>query len=418
MIVNIAVLAVIVLELVCIFSPLALLSVYIFFRPLLQPLATLKISFFGLPTTLFISALVIIASFVNALFQKGGVRSSLSGKLLSMITIVLAASSFFSINSYESYGMLLKFITGIAAFYLAIVAVKNVDDLVRLFRWITYAAIVPCLVAIYQFFTGDTGLVRFEQADRFSSVFGVVNAFGIFLSLIMCAAIGLHFSGKLTPRQRVLNTVTLVLCTCSQMLAQNRGTWIALTFAIIVSSLRFRRHLPLKKILICFAVVLVVFMGKIVSRFEQLDEMSQWGVKKNTFAKRVQYVSALSNFVFEKPVLGYGFGMATTVSSQYIGHSDPPHNDYLRMTLEAGFIASTLYMIFLLSSAISYFRNTSTTKIWWVVFSLSVSFVYILIISCVQNVYTSLVNFPLLLMLHGAGVSLISKDQHKECNEC
>lgn len=383
-----------------IFSPLNLSMVYVVMRPLLQPFATLRYSFFGLPTTAVHSLIILLAGIVCVV--RGG-RIMVKHVLLLYVLLFYSSISFYyTPDAAEALGGLLKLLTAISLFVIVYNSLNSFADGVRFMQAVTYSSVIPILVGFYQKFSGNYSLFTSSTMDRADSVFGVANAYGIYLSLATIPTITLI----LLNVKRKTNILILGLILASQVIALNRGTWIAFSFAVVCSSAMYIRRIKIRWIIAAFLLIGGVFSGTIISRFVALEDPSVYGTKHNTLELRVNYWTTMLPIVMEKPIAGYGLGSARFVSEKYLHTADVPHNDYLRFAMEIGIPGTIIYISFLLFEFFRNFILAVKKSKWQLNYSMLILIIYYIVISATQNIYFNLVNFPLFLALVGMSMKL------------
>lgn len=391
----------ILIMLVFIFSPLNLAMVYVVIRPLLQPFATLHYSFFGLPATTGHAAVMLLAAII-CVIRRGG-------KLYIKHIVLMYVLFFFSILSFyhvldpmEAMGGMLKLLTAVSLFILVYNSVNSLSDGIRFMKIVAYSAVIPIMVGIYQELTGNYSLFTESNIDRIDSVFGVANAYGIYLSLVTIPTVTLI----LLNVKKKINLVILGLILASQILALNRGTWIAFSFAVICSSLLYLRRIKVKWVIAAFILIGVLFSGIIISRFQALEDPSVYGTKYNTFEGRLNYWKSVVPIILDKPFIGHGLGSARIISMKYFHTEAVPHNDYIRFALEIGVPGTMIYMLFLLFEFLRNLRLSVSKRKWQLNYSMLILIIYYIVISTAQNIYFNLVNFPLFLSLMALSIKL------------
>ncbi len=382
-----------------ILQPLLLVQGYVIFRPLIQPFAWLQHKLFGLPIAVPFSVIVILAGLVYPLMRRNWSLSVDRSGFFVAYLFVAFASAGLSVDFGQSLGALIKLLTIWFLYVTAYNAVKDRDDALKVVDAILLCSIVPMLFGFYQEATGRYDIIYEAPVDRVSSVFATGNTYGIFLSFVTAAAVIRLFHVR--SRKGYLVVVGLLgLILVSQVLALNRGTWLALTAGFAVAAWRYRRHLNFKWLGIGALVFLLAFSGKIVNRFAELEDPNAPEYKKtNTLEVRLALWEALGTLVLERPVIGHGIGTNRLVSERFFGHRAAPHNDYLTVLLEMGVLGLIAYVAFLARTLLYFLARSPQSEIWQWNFSLLMVTVYLIVISSVQNIVNGIMNFPLFMIL-------------------
>ncbi|MEW6518558.1 MAG: O-antigen ligase family protein [Thermodesulfobacteriota bacterium] len=390
--------------LVFIFSPLNLAMVYVAIRPLLQPFATLQYSFFGLPTTTVHAIVMVVAAIISVMRGRG--RIWIKHIVLLYVLLFFSLLSFYNVpDLMEALGGMLKLLTAISLFILIYNSVNNLSDGIRFMTAVSFSAVIPILVGFYQALTGNYSMIAESTMDRVSSIIGVANAYGIYLSLVTIPTLALILLGI----RKKTNLVILIMILCSQILALNRGTWIAFTFAGICGSIIYFRQIKIKWLVAGSLVLLiigVVFSGIIISRFEALEDPSVYGAQYNTFEQRVNYWKSVLPIIADKPLIGHGLGSSAIVSKKYFHTEAVPHNDYIRFALETGIPGTLIYILFLMLEFLRNLQLALARKKWQVNYPMLILLIYYIVISTTQNIYFNLINFPLFLSLVAVAIKL------------
>lgn len=380
--------------------PLHLACFYLLMRPLVEPFSYWKNTFVsGVPVT-GIFAVVLIGSVIyNFLALK---RFRLIPRNMVPLYMLLALAVLSILNSHDmmmSIAHILKIVTAVALFLLVYNCIRSHDDARKVLHAFVIASILPMLYGYYQYFTG-TGHAHagaFYTGNRIDSFLYQWNAYGEFLSIEICAAMMLFLQEK-----RRWSKIGLLVTICSMfvslVLSLNRASWISLCFAAIVSVIFYIRKIKLKWLIVGTMAFFFAFGSIFVSRFEELQERSAYG-HKNTLVQRSRLWERMLPLIPEHPLIGYGIGTATVVSQRYLSTDMVPHNDYLRLALEAGIPAALLYVWFLLYELVANIRRTSSKKSWFINMPMLMAIVYFIVMSFVQNIVYNVAVLPMFVGL-------------------
>jgi len=381
--------------------PLHLACFYLLMRPLVEPFSYWKNTFVsGVPVT-GIFAVVLIGSVIyNFLALK---RFRLIPRNMAPLYILLVLAGFSILNSLDqimSIAHILKIVTAVALFLLVFNCVRSHDDARKVLRAFVIASILPMLYGYYQYFTG-TGHAHagaFYVGSRIDSFLYQWNAYGEFLSIEICAALMLFLQEK---RRWIKIGLLMAICSMfvSLVLSLNRASWISLCFAAIISMAFYIRKMRVKWIIVGTVVFFFIFGSVFVSRFEELQQRSVYGGQKNTLVQRAKLWERILPLIPEHPLIGHGMGTASVVSQRYLRTDMVPHNDYLRLALEAGIPAALLYIWFLLYELAANIRRTFNKKSWFINMPMLMAILYFIVMSFVQNIVYNVAVLPMFFAL-------------------
>jgi len=380
--------------------PLHLASFYLIMRPLVEPFSYWKNTFVGGVPVTGIFAIVLIGSAIYNFLALKRFRLVLRNMVPLYFLLALAALSILnSRNPMMSLAHILKIVTAIAFFLLVFNCTRSHNDARRILNAFVIASILPMLYGYYQYFTG-TGHAHagaFYTGKRIDSFLYQWNAYGEFLSIEICAATMLFLQ-----KNRRWIRIGLLAAICSMfislVLSLNRASWISLCFAAIVSMTFYIKKIKLKWIILGSVVLFLAFGSVVVSRFEELQQRSAYG-QKNTLVQRATLWKRILPLIPEHPLIGHGIGTASVVSEHYLRTEMVPHNDYLRLALEAGIPAALLYIWFLLYELGTNIRRTVVQDNWYINMPMLMAIVYFIIMSFVQNIVYNVTVLPMVFGL-------------------
>ncbi|MCU7918324.1 MAG: O-antigen ligase family protein [Candidatus Thiodiazotropha sp. (ex Epidulcina cf. delphinae)] len=394
----------ILLTIYSVLKPGRILAIYAISRPIIQPFIFLQYKLSIIPYSI-IWALILPATYaINSL--RGGWRFLCYKSAPLLVILILALMSFaYTVDVKASVEGLFKLVTVFCAFGIAYNSVKSYRDADNIINSVIFASFIPMLFGFYQVVTGNYDQIHAAVVERVNSVFGVGNAYGIFLSISICAALMMLLRKNLAIRARTLFISLLSLMVVSQILALNRGTWLALSSAVIIALFPYRRKVTIRWFIIGATIIAVAFSGIIYNRFT--EESYNWaGDKRDTFKGRVEYWQRMVPLILERPILGYGVGTTGEIRDE--NGLLPPHNDYVRLAADIGIPGSIVYSYFLISLALFYLRRRNDYRdvLLRYNFPMAVLSSYIVIISMTQNIIYNLTNFVFFMILNGAVIKL------------
>lgn len=383
-------------------TPRRILATYVITRPLIQPFIFLQLTFFGLPYSVIWAGILPFMVLTSLILKRWVIFCARSWPLWVLLALSVASLPG-SIDTATSINGIIRMVSALLAFIAAYNIVKSTQDVDAIARAIAFAAIIPLLFGFYQELTGNYSQIHTSVTDRVNSVFGVGNAYGIFLTITMAPVIMALLKKGLNRKWFYFYLTILAAILVSQILALNRGTWVALTFGILVALIPYRRRVKLRWIVVPAFLIAIVFSGVIIERFTTTH--IRWdGTEANTFLNRQSMWTSMIPMILEKPILGHGIG-----TTGEVGEFKAPHNDYLRMAMDLGVMGGLIYAYFLVSLATLFFfsrKSTGEMQLWKYNFPMTVINIYIVIISATQNVTHSFINFGFFLILNGAVIKL------------
>jgi O-antigen ligase len=349
----------------------------------------------GIPLTAVLPIILIASAFFN--FIISGNKLSWGKLYPYYLMLLLSVCSFLNTMDYLiSFGGLIKLMTALAIYLLVYNSVKTPEDVRKFLITILIAAVIPMLFGYYEYFTGTArswGGVLGSQ--RITGMMGECNEYGEFLALTLVACLLLL---KFTIKNRIWVYIAFISIILSLILGLNRGTWIALTIAIFLSSFIYIKKISLIQVMVLFSLIFLIFGGIVVSRFSELGTKNQYGGSNNTFQGRIQYWQKLTPIILESPLVGQGLGMSSFVAKK-IGYA---HNDYILLMLEIGIPAALLYFYFLIIQ-MKYFLNHRLDEYYWVYYLSLICTCYFAIISSVENIIFDGIVLPIYMVLIAIG---------------
>jgi len=398
-----------------VFSPLKFSMFYILFRPLVQPFATEHYTLLtSIPLTGVFPIIVILYSFVTCSFRKDYTLMVPNAIFLYILIFFSSLSFLYTISYTDSIFQLLKIITALALYNLVYNAIKSTKDAKMILLSIVLTSIIPMFTGYYQFFTKTGHETYFGTAGRATGGFGFANMFGIFLALCFSAVLMLLFQEK-GKFKRICLISILSSIIISSLIALNRGSWIAISASILFSIPFYKKKIHVRWFVIGAVLIGIFFSGLIVERFVALEEIKH-GASQNTFKGRINMWENIIKLIPQQPITGFGIGNSRQIFEKFYGERHVPHNDYLMLLLEIGFVGALLYILFLCLELFQYLKLRSEQKLWFINFPTLMVIFYWIIISSTQNIIHNVTTFPIFLTII-ATAKRWNEISHKESNE-
>jgi O-antigen ligase len=199
------------------------------------------------------------------------------------------------------------------------------------------SAIVPVLVGAFQLLQRQ-GLVRRSDFDRVPGTFLHPNPYAIYLAIIVIMGAVLVTALE-SPWNRRLAAV-LIGATVMMLATYTRTAWIAAFLGLAFIGL-IQRRLRLLGVLVGLAAVAVMAIPSVGARFSDLgQEEQQSGEAGNSLIWRTQYWGDAATLAEGSEITGIGLAEVR----QDTDEQKAPHNDFLRMFIEAGVVGLAAYV--------------------------------------------------------------------------
>ena len=270
-----------------------------------------------------------------------------SKTLLSLWVVFLAVnflSLFFSFSFSASLAELARLLTIFSMFLLGFMLIENNHDLTKLIKVIIFSSLVPAFSALWQLINGS-GLKDANDL-RVYGTFAHPNMLAFFLCLSIVLTVFIFLNNNRRKISSMLYTLLMILELILLIFTYTRGAWLVLgIFIIIIGLLHFRKFLAIS--IVVFSLLYLV-VTPFQMRVNSLITPDPYG----SINWRLELWSDAYSYMKNKPVLGHGLGTASLVIADKRGPklgSPEPHNDYLRLGLDAGFLGVTSYLLLVIS---------------------------------------------------------------------
>ncbi len=326
------------------------LYLLIFLRPVLdlfysEPIAAfgynIRFSFIIGGITLFFTGYIIYNNFSKF---KGIPLLIPVSLFLSLAFISSFISGHIPVGLTECFRLLSIF----SLFALGFILTGSTKDFINLIKTIAASAIIPSVVAAYQSMTKTGMSVPLEGIyNRIYGTFAHPNLFAYYLVIAITITL---FIFLISNRKKINNLMFALLMpffTAMLILTFTRGAWLALLMTIaLIGIIRFR-----KLLIISFFILLILFVSsesintRIRDLFPSNNQYSSIDWRLDLWQDSIGYVR-------EKKFFGHGTGMAKELILQKRGESfgsSDPHNDYLKIALENGYLGLASYLFIIIS---------------------------------------------------------------------
>lgn len=374
------------------FAPMRAVTVYLATRTWLQHVATLQYTIAGtVPIFSPYAALMPFLAMVSLLANRGAGLFSAAMAPFQLLLGLSCLSTLTSMDLSTSLSSLTKVAFAYCIYILAYNGVRDEAGAARAMRQSVLVSLVPAGFALYQWVTGEVfsySDMRWVTGLRIVGTLTDPNSFGIYMSLTFFMALGLFLMNRTKPGF-ALAALTLALV----VLSKNRGTWIALMLATLVGGLAYKRRLSLSRLIAAYAVVGMLATPFILARFSELEGKDTWGQSQDTFSSRLQYSAMLLEASLDSPILGHGIGSSEIMAEEVVRTKVLPHNDYVRLAFETGYISVLLYVVFLLREILRARRHWDSPH-WPFHYMYLLSITYFAVVSLAQNLLMDLLLYP------------------------
>lgn len=273
-------------------------------------------------------------------------RETREKTLLSLWLIFMAWSAYsltYSFDISESLKELARYASIVFSLVLGATIIRTSHDLTKLIKVIIWSALFPALVALYQFWT-DSGWVE----NGVSRLYGTMihpNMLAFYLLLSITLSMFIFLTVKKSRLEAYIYLLLALFFSFILAFTYTRGAYLALLLIILlVGFFKFR------KLLFASALLFLILYLSSVSFQDRFNTIFR-GNDSGSIAWRWRLYSDGYSYAMEHPVHGYGVGLSEEVIARnrdFRLGATQPHNDYLRLALEGGFVSLSLYILLIL----------------------------------------------------------------------
>ena len=267
---------------------------------------------------------------------------------ISIFLFIAFASSFASGHIATGLTECFRLLSIFSLFALGFILTDSTKDFIRIIKIIALSAIIPSTVALYQFITKTGMSLPFEGIyNRIYGTFAHPNLFAYYLVISITITL---FIFLISNRKKMNNLMFIILMPffiTMLILTFTRGAWLALLMTVaLIGIIKFR-----KLLVISFFVLLALFISS-----EAVNTRIKDFIPSNNQYSSIDWRMDLwqdsIGYVQEEKVFGHGTGFAKELILQKRGESfgsSDPHNDYLKIALENGYLGLGAYLLIILS---------------------------------------------------------------------
>ncbi len=286
-------------------------------------------------------------------------------------------------------------------FFLIVNNVKPEDKIVKLVTILLAVSGLVGLYAIWQHYSG-MDLYRHRMLVSRGGVFistGLFDhhlTFGGYYMLAFLLALVMVLSSKRKGGLRVLDLAAPVIIGLSLIFCYARSAWLGAVAGILIFGFSKGRKFALILCLGMIVLVLAVFVIEPTS-WDRIKEISLSRDKDKAESTRIRLWQTSINMIKDKPIWGIGLGNFTQLFEQYKveGYYDTnchPHNDYLNMAVNSGFLGLLAYLgiwiVFLYSSIRAMINNKRKGFPYWIQIGGVVAIISFMVAGLLQCYYS------------------------------
>lgn len=331
-------------------NPLYGLFLLLILRPTLDIFASqsiLSISNYSLNIASVLAIFTISFCLITLLGNFKKIRSLPLKLPLFLFIFISLASIFFSFNPALGTIEWLRILSIFSMYLLGFILIKNPDDFKKLIYVIIFSAVIPGLTAFYQFFT-RSGMTIIDESisNRIFGTFAHPNLFAYYLTIPLTLSIFLILNKQKYFTRSFLIKLSAACFFILLLLTYTRGAWaVFLMIIFILGIIRYKKFLFGSAIALMLLYFIVPPLNTRVNNLFEYDPYSSISWRINLWKDSIRYSQ-------EKIVLGHGLGTANELILDRRGErfgSPDPHNDYLKILIETGFLGITAYLILIIA---------------------------------------------------------------------
>lgn len=302
--------------------------------------------------------LIGLASAWKAIFSKQ-IKLSLTFISYAGFFLISVISSFWAINSAESMAVLARYAIVLSFLFLSVELIKSKKLSVEFFtKSVLLFAAIASLYAAFQL------LKAAGEGNFLDGIYSVKGAFSHKNLLSSVLMLSLPFTvigfAKFKGWEKKASLILMFLIIAEIFVLRTRGVWLSTFIGVIIASLVFYMNrkkqieglkFP-KKIFIAGLGLAIVLFGALFSTKEVQSSVTD----QTNLQTRLKFWENSTEMLKENPVLGvgpgnwkiffpkYGLGGLDNNVMQGITHIQRPHNDYLWVLSEGGFLSLVFYL--------------------------------------------------------------------------
>ncbi len=258
-----------------------------------------------------------------------------------------------SIDYMSSIREVVRFLSIFSFFILGSILINSASNLTKILKAILISALIPSLIGIYHIIY--SGSIFADQEGRLAATFAHPNMLAFYLFFVIAIALFIFLYGFKKNILSYFYAFLGLLFFVPLVATYTRGAWLALIlFLIVIGVFKFRKILIIS---ILFFILIYASVSSLQSRVNNSFEVNDYD---SSISWRLELYKDLWKYSQDRPWLGYGLDNASLVIA---ANRDPhlgsiePHNDYLKVLLETGYIGLSIYLIFLITLILELFKK-------------------------------------------------------------
>lgn len=271
---------------------------------------------------------------------------------LILFCLALMISVVFSINRFNSFQEIYKYITGLFLFMIA--ASLTNEDKMHIIHTIIFSGFIISILAIYQYFFGFQHLLNYISKQGISDSFALdyITRKRAFFPFVTPNTLGGYLAMVIPLTLINKNQIWFILpLSFTLLLTKSLGAFLSIFLALVIY---FYLQGKFKKRKIVFLSVLLVIMCLVL--ITRSITQKQHLHPAFSMAMRLDYWRETLKIIKLYPLTGVGLGNFNLVHSRYA------HNSYLQIWAEMGIlgIISFLWLVIsILKSCLKAIKNSS-----------------------------------------------------------
>lgn len=278
---------------------------------------------------------------------------SLAGVALACAGVISVVGS---IDRVETLTEAARMTSAVAMLVILTAILTSSEDVRRLLHVTYLSMVVPLVFAMIQAVTSG-GHADSSGLSRIVGTFVHPNAFGAYLAVLLVAGVALFRATD--GRERVVLQLLLLAGALALLLTFSRGSWLAALLGLVTVAFVQRR--PSVLLVMAGAIGAAAMVPAVSTRLADLGQTrSLAGTEGNSLIWRIDYWRQLLQLADQNPATGVGLNMAQELTVE----GNLPHNDFVRMYVEAGWIGLLAFvgLLILLAATARRAAREATTE--------------------------------------------------------
>lgn len=218
---------------------------------------------------------------------------------------------------------------------------KMVREVISALYW---SSAIPIIYGFYQWFTGQGNDIT-EGYMRVNSSFFHPAHFSMYLCFLFCLAYAEFLDEAKTNRG--IRLIYIGLLVALEISTYTRISWVAMLLCWVYLSWAYGKRSYLFAGALVGSFGLIAFGGNIVARFADAGEVFQAGNDvydlNSSVGWRLYFWDTIVQRFWDHPWLGHGAGSSVMLGVELFGIEAAPHNGYLRVAYETGFVGTAAF---------------------------------------------------------------------------